>query len=203
MADNDKCVRCAYRLTWFGLWDSLFLALFKGVVGVTTHSRALTISAVYSIHDIISAVAILFGMKAAESPADEEHPYGHGAMENVVSLLTGLFIFAATVFLLGEALWAIVYKRYPQPHWTALVAALIAALVEETIYRYNICAWRHINSPAILTHARHHRADAISSLVVVRTLRHPQHCRPHRWRRGDEKRQGPPTRARLVGGFAP
>ena len=167
MADNAKCVRCAYNLTWFGLCDSLVLALFKGVVGVTTHSRALTMSAIYSIHDVVSALAILFGLKVAESPADAKHPYGYGGMENIVSLLTGLFIFVATVFLLGEAVWAIVYEKYPQPHWTALVAALIATLVEATIYGYNICAYRHINSPAILTHARHHRADAISSLAVV------------------------------------
>jgi len=167
MSGNEKCVRCAYNLTWFGLWDSLFLAAFKGVIGLTMHSRALTISAVYSLHDIISALTILFGMKVAETPADAEHPYGHGGMEHVVSLLTGLIILVATLFLLGDAIWAIMYEEYPQPHWTALAAAMIAALVEETIYRYNICAHRHINSPAILTHAHHHRADAISSVVVI------------------------------------
>jgi cation diffusion facilitator family transporter len=167
MADNAKCVRCAYTLTWVGLWDSLLLALFKGAVGVFTHSRALTISAIYSVHDVISALAILFGMKEAERPADAEHPYGHGQMENVVSLLTGVIIFTATLFLLGEASLAIAFEKYPQPHWTALVGALIAALVEATIYGYNICAYRHINSPAILTHAQHHKADAISSVVVV------------------------------------
>lgn len=167
MEGNEKCVRCAYNLTWFGLFDSLFLALFKGVIGLTTHSRALTISAVYSLHDVVSALTIIFGMKAAEAPADSEHPYGHGGMEDVVSLLTGLIIFTATGFLLGDAVWAIATEKYPQPHWTAAVAALIALLVEETIYRYNICAYRKINSPAILTHALHHRADAISSFVVV------------------------------------
>lgn len=167
MGGNEKCVRCAYNLTWFGLFDSLFLALFKGVIGLTTHSRALTISAVYSLHDVVSALAILFGMKVAEAPADAAHPYGYGGMENVVSLITGLIIFTATVFLFGEAVWAIACEKYPQPHWTAAVAAAIAFLVEETIYRYNICAYRKINSPAILTHARHHRADAVSSVVVV------------------------------------
>jgi cation diffusion facilitator family transporter len=88
-------------------------------------------------------------------------------MENVVSLLSGLLILTATLFLLGESAWALFTGRYPRPHWTALIGALIAALVEETIYRFNICAYRHINSPAILTHARHHRADAISSLAAV------------------------------------
>ncbi|MDD5657686.1 MAG: cation diffusion facilitator family transporter [Elusimicrobia bacterium] len=167
MYDQGKCVRCAYNLTWFGLWDSLLLGVFKGVVGYYTHSRALTMSAVYSIHDVISALAILLGLKVAENPADAAHPYGYGAMEDVVSLVTGLIIFAATLLLLGEAVWALAFGRYPQPHWTALIGALIAALVNETIYHFNICAYRRLNSPAILTHARHHRADALSSVAAV------------------------------------
>ncbi|MCB4757015.1 MAG: cation diffusion facilitator family transporter [Elusimicrobia bacterium] len=164
---EDKCVRCANRLAWVGLFDSFFLAVFKGVAGILTHSRALTMSAVYSLHDVISEVAILFGLKVASAPANEEHPYGHGDMENVVSIFNGLIIFGATIFLLFESV-GMLLKGQPAPlHWTALGAAVIATVANELIYRYDICAYRHINSPAMLTHARHHRADAVSSLAAV------------------------------------
>ncbi|MHC4360604.1 MAG: cation transporter, partial [Planctomycetota bacterium] len=63
MSDKDKCSKCASRLSWIGIWDSAFLALFKGVIGILTGSRALTASALYSLHDVISSVAVLIGLK--------------------------------------------------------------------------------------------------------------------------------------------
>ncbi|KKL10124.1 hypothetical protein LCGC14_2558970, partial [marine sediment metagenome] len=49
----------------------------------------------------------------------------------------------------------------------ALVAAIVSIVANEVIYRYNICAVKHINSPALVAHAKHHRADAISSVAVA------------------------------------
>jgi cation diffusion facilitator family transporter len=57
--------------------------------------------------------------------------------------------------------------EHAPPHWAALAAALISLFANEVIYRFNICAYKHMNSPALLAHAKHHRADVISSLAVV------------------------------------
>jgi len=92
MPGNDKCVKCASRLSWIGIWDSAFLALFKGVIGILTGSRALTASALYSLHDVISGVAVLIGLKIATRPADREHPYGYGNAEYIVCVFTSILI---------------------------------------------------------------------------------------------------------------
>ena len=140
---EEKCVRCAGRLAWYGLLDSFFLMIFKGAAGLLTHSSALTMSAVYSLHDVISEIAILFGLKISAAPANEEHPYGHGEMENVVSVFNGLVIFGSTIFLMYES-FQLLMKGHGEPlHWTALGAAVIATVANELIARYDFCAYKH------------------------------------------------------------
>ncbi|UCG58848.1 MAG: cation transporter [Phycisphaerales bacterium] len=167
MPQEKECIKCASRLSWIGIWDSAFLALFKGVVGILTGSRALTASALYSLHDVISGVAVLIGLKIATKPADKEHPYGYGNVEYIVCVFTSILILGATVFLLGDCIRIIFTAEHAPPHWATLAAAAISVAVNEIIYRFNICAYRHMNSPALLAHAKHHRADVISSLAVV------------------------------------
>ena len=167
MPEKQKCIRCATRISWIGLWDSVLLAIFKCVIGILTGSRALTASALYSLHDVISGVAVIIGLKIATRPADEEHPFGHGNAEYIVCVFTSILILGATVFLLGDCIRIIFMAKHSPPHWAALAAAVISIFANEVIYRYNICAYRHMNSPALLAHAKHHRADAISSLAVV------------------------------------
>ncbi|MHC4123680.1 MAG: cation diffusion facilitator family transporter [Planctomycetota bacterium] len=167
MSEKKKCSKCVSRLSWIGIWDSAFLAIFKGVIGILTGSRALTASALYSLHDVISSVAILIGLKVATRPADKEHPYGFGNAEYIVCVFTSILILAATVFLLGDSIRVIFMNEHTPPHWAVLIAAVISVAANEVIYRFNICAYKQINAPSLLAHAKHHRADVISSIAVV------------------------------------
>ncbi|MHC4075118.1 MAG: cation diffusion facilitator family transporter [Planctomycetota bacterium] len=167
MSEKDKCNKCASRLSWIGIWDSAFLALFKGFIGILTGSRALTASALYSLHDVVSGIAVLIGLKISTKPADKEHPYGYGNAEYIVCVFTSILILGATVFLLGDCIRILFMGEHAPPHWAALVAAVISLFANEIIYRFNICAYKHMNSPALLAHAKHHRVDVISSFAVV------------------------------------
>lgn len=165
--EKQKCVRCATQLSWIGLWDSFFLMIFKGTVGIFTGSRALIASSLYSFHDVLSGIAVLVGLKIASRPPDKEHPYGHGNAEYIVCVFTSILILGATIFILADCVRIIFLGEHAQPHWATIVAAVISVLANELIYRFNICAHRHTNSPALLAHAKHHRADVIASLAVV------------------------------------
>ena len=115
MPEKQKCVRCASQLSWIGLWSSVFLALFKGVVGISTGSRALTASALYSLHDVISGAAVIIGLRIATRPADEEHPYGYGNAEYIVCVFTSILILGVTVFLLGDCIRIIFSGEHAPP----------------------------------------------------------------------------------------
>ena len=167
MPEEQKCLKCVSVISWIGLADSVFLALFKGVIGMLTGSRALTASALYSLNDVISGIAVLIGLRVSTRPADKNHPYGHGNAEYIVAVFTSILILGATVFLLGDSFRIIFRGEHAPPSGVALMAAIVSVLANEVIYRYNICAVKHINSPALEAHAKHHRADVISSLAVA------------------------------------
>lgn len=167
MSEKQKCTRCIAWISWISLCDSILLAIFKGVIGILTHSRALTASALYSLNDAISAIAVIIGLRIAKRPADKNHPYGHGNAEYIVGVFTSILILVATVFLMGDCIRIIFQGEHPDPHWAALVAAIISVFANEVMYKYNICAVRHVNSPALSAHAKHHHADAVSSLAVA------------------------------------
>ena len=100
-------------------------------------------------------------------PPDKEHPYGYGNAEYIVCVFTSILILGATVFLLADCIRIIFMGEHAPPHWAALAAAITSVAANEVIYRFNICAYKQMNSPALLAHAKHHRADVISSLAVV------------------------------------
>lgn len=167
MPERAKCVKCATRMSWISIFDSLFLTIFKGTIGILTQSRALTASALYSLHDVISGIAVLIGLKVSETPADKKHPYGHGNAEYIVSVFSSILILGATIYIIADCIKIVFMGEHAPPHWAALGAAVISIFANEIIYRFNICASKQMNSPALHAHGKHHRADAISSLAVA------------------------------------
>lgn len=164
---NRTCARCVDIISWIGLFDSVALALIKGLVGILTRSHALTASALYSIHDVVSGAAVLIGMRISEKPADDDHPYGHGNAEYIICTFMSILIMGATIFLVADAARSLLKSDHVPPHWAALVAAAISVFANEAIYRFNLCGQKQIHSPVILAHGKHHRADAISSLAAL------------------------------------
>ena len=90
--DTKKSVAAWSSVIWSG-----FLAATKLVVGLFTGSLGILSEALHSVLDLVAAGGTVFAVKVAAQPADEEHPYGHGKVENLMAL-------AETLLLLATAL---------------------------------------------------------------------------------------------------
>ena len=77
----------AVRTIYFSIATSCGLALLKWVVGYFGNSYALIADAIESTSDIFSSIIVLIGLKYANRPADDNHPYGHGRAEPLVTFL--------------------------------------------------------------------------------------------------------------------
>lgn len=77
---------------------SVLLAIIKGLAGFFGNSYALIADAIESTSDIFSSFLVLLGLKYANKPADDNHPYGHGRIEPLVTfIVVGFLITSATV----------------------------------------------------------------------------------------------------------
>jgi cation diffusion facilitator family transporter len=100
----SKCVRCASMVGWIGLFTNLVLLILKGFVGIISGSQALVADAMYSAKDVVSSILVIIGLKVSNQPLDREHPYGHGKIEFILSMVISVIFLVVTAFLFVHAI---------------------------------------------------------------------------------------------------
>ena len=143
------------------------LAATQIVTGWLFQSQALIADGVHTLSDLVSDGVVLFAAgKAAASP-DENHPYGHGRIETLATIVVGLLLALAALgiaWTAGQRLLA--WETLTGPAPAALLFAALTLVAKEGLYQYTARAARRIQSPLLQANAWHHRTDAISSVVV-------------------------------------
>lgn len=162
-----RCVTCHQIVGWVGLMLNLGLSCLKLFVGVVAGSQALIVDAFYSVKDVVTSVLILVGLKFSKQPIDREHPFGHGKIEFLLSGAVSLVLMGATGALFFLAAGHLLEGEHKPPHLIALWTALFSVLVCWFLYRYTRCVAVEINSPVVMTLARHSQGDGFSSAAVA------------------------------------
>ena len=156
------------KVTLIGAVLDLVLGVAKVVVGISAGSQALVADGVHSFSDLATDFLVLFAAKHAHREADTEHPYGHGRIETVATVVLGVALALVAVGIAYDAMRRLLdHDLLMHPGWLALVVAVISVLSKEAIYQYTARAARRLRSKMLLANAWHSRSDAISSIIVV------------------------------------
>ena len=110
-----------------GIACNLVLFFVKLVMGMLSNSIAITSDAFNNLSDSASCIVTLFGYKLAAKPADKDHPFGHGRMEYLTSLVLAAVILFVGFELLSGSVDKIIH---PQPvHFSlAVLLSLLASI---------------------------------------------------------------------------
>lgn len=155
----------AIRTTYFSIIGNTCLALIKALAGIFGHSYALIADAMESTTDIFASFLVLLGLKYAKRPADENHPYGHGKIEPLITFLVVAFLVTSATVIAYESIHNI-QTPHQAPHaWTLLVLGAII-LWKEISFRIVIHKSKITNSTSLRADAWHHRSDAITSIMA-------------------------------------
>lgn len=155
----------AIKATYFSIIGNTILALIKGVAGFFGNSYALIADAIESTTDIFASFLVLFGIKYSNKPADDNHPYGHGRAEPLITfLVVGFLITSATIIAYESIVNIGIPHDLPKP-WTLIVLGAIILWKE---YSFRVVMKRSIetNSSSLKADAWHHRSDAITSVAA-------------------------------------
>ncbi|GAB6051958.1 cation diffusion facilitator family transporter [Magnetospira thiophila] len=164
----EKCVTCSKTVGWVGLITNSLLMVMKLFIGLISGSQAMVADAMYSAKDLISSVLVIIGMTVSTKPLDEEHPYGHGKVEFILSFAISVVFMIVTGYLLVHAISTLlITDNHRAPHMIALWAALLSVAVNVFMYYYSRCVSIESNSPMVRTLAKHHHADATASAGVA------------------------------------
>ncbi|WP_271400070.1 cation diffusion facilitator family transporter [Salinicoccus roseus] len=160
--------RKAQIATMIGIAVNLLLVVLKAVGGILGNSRALVADAAHSASDVVSSIAVLVGIRAAQKPPDSEHPYGHGKSENVATLIVAILLVVVGFEIIYNAIVSLMTGT--AENYTTMIALYViifSIVVKEVLFQYKYRLGTRIKSPALIADAWHHRSDAISSVVAL------------------------------------
>jgi cation diffusion facilitator family transporter len=156
----------ATRAAWLGLATNLVLGVTKLVGGIVGQSFALLADAVNSIGDVITTSIVIYALRVAQQPADEEHPYGHTRAEGIAATNVALLVIISALLVAWEALQRFFTTHAIPPAWTLWIAGA-NAVIKEAIFQYNLRIGRRTGSASMVANAWDHRSDALCALAVV------------------------------------
>lgn len=148
---------------------AVLLTGMKVVVGFSTGSIGILSEAAHSALDLVAAVVTLWAVRASSRPADADHPYGHGKIENFSALFETGLLLATCAWIVYEAskrLLGFQESHVEATPW-AFVIMVISIAVDVSRSRALARAARKHRSQALEADALHFSTDVWSSSVVI------------------------------------
>ncbi len=148
-----------------GMATNLVLACSKLAAGIFGHSHALVADAVESFADIFSSLIVWRALVVAETPPDENHPYGHGKAEPIAAATVAIMLMLAAGWIAVRSV-AEISEPHQSPAPFTLVVLIVVIAIKEILFRRVLRAADAVDSSAVRSDAWHHRSDAITSLAA-------------------------------------
>src|ERR1700746_110138 len=141
------------------------------VVGVTTGSLGILSEAAHSGLDLVAAIITFFFVQVSDKPADADHQYGHGKVENFSAFIeTGLLLLTC-IWIIYEAIKRLFFRSVEiEPTLWAFLIMFISIGVD--VWRSKALAKiaEKYDSQALEADALHFSTDVWSSSVVILSL---------------------------------
>ncbi len=150
--------------------SNTILISMKLAVGIASGAVSIISEAIHSLMDLAAAIMASFSIKVAAKPADEEHPYGHGKVENVSGVVEALLIFAASVLIVVEAVKKLLSREGVANIELGIAVMVVSGIVNFFVSRRLYKVAREEESVALEADALHLKTDVYSALGVAAGL---------------------------------
>lgn len=150
---------------------AIFLTGMKLGVGLWTNSLGLLSEAAHSGLDLIAALMTYFAVSVADKPADEDHPYGHGKMENVSALFQTILLLVTCGWIIWEAAERLIAgSAHVEANVWSFVVVVVSIVVDYSRSTALSRVAKKHGSQALEADALHFSSDIWSSLTVLAGL---------------------------------
>jgi len=144
------------------------LTAIKIVVGILTGSLGILAEAAHSGLDLVAALVTWFAVRASGKPADKDHHFGHGKIENLSALFETFLLLVTCIWIIYESIQRLFIHpvEVDASIWAFLVMA-VSIVIDATRSKILYAAARIHNSQALEADALHFSTDIWSSSVVI------------------------------------
>lgn len=150
-----------------GILCNLLLAAAKILVGILLGSVAIAADGLNNLSDTAASVVAVIGFRLAQSPADKDHPYGHGRFEYLSALGVAILILFVGVELIKLSIEKILSPTPIDLSFLAVAILTVSILVKLFMMHFFKELWRRTESSILRAAAQDSRNDV---LVTAATL---------------------------------
>ena len=155
------------RTSIIGILANGFLAAFKAVVGLMSHSIAIVMDAVNNLSDAASSVITIVGTKLAGKTPDRKHPFGYGRIEYLSAMLISMLVLYAGVTAFVESVKKIIEPDTPDYSTASLIIVAVAVVVKIILGRYVKSVGKAVNSDSLVNSGEDAMLDSVISASTL------------------------------------
>ncbi len=164
---KDNRAKIVIKTSILSIVSNIILAGFKAFVGFLTNSIAIISDAVNNLSDALSSIITIVGTKLAGKAPDREHPYGHGRIEYMTSLIVSAIVLYAGITALIESIKKIIYPEITNYNTITLVILIMGIIVKFILGVYVKKKGKEVNSDSLVASGQDAFNDAILSISVL------------------------------------
>ena len=156
------------KVAFWSVVAAVFITAFKLIIGILTGSLGILSEALHSGLDMVAAIITYFSVRVSDKPADREHNYGHGKVENLSALIETILLLVTCVWIIYEAVHRLLsgQTNIEVTVWSYIVV-ICSIIIDYTRSRALYRVARKHNSQALEADALHFSTDIWSSTVVL------------------------------------
>ena len=150
------------------VFAAIFLTASKIIVGVMTGSLGILSEALHSALDLVAAAITYFSVRVSDKPADDDHHFGHGKIENLSALIETVLLLVTCIWIVYEATHRLTTGNWEieVTYWSYIVV-VSSIIIDVWRSRALMKAAKKFNSQALEADALHFSTDIWSSAVVL------------------------------------
>jgi cation diffusion facilitator family transporter len=156
------------RVALHSMLAAAAMTLLKLAAGLLSGSLGVLSDAAHSGLDLVGAALTFFSVRVSDKPADEDHTYGHGKVENISSFGEVILMAASSAWIIWEAIQRIAHHSVELRHSVWPVAVVLTSIAVDFWRSRKLRAVAvRTGSPALATDAFHFASDIWSSVAVL------------------------------------
>lgn len=166
---NDSAVRTKYGVLSgiLGMICNIILFAVKLAAGFMMNSIAVISDAVNNLSDSGSSAVTIIGTKLSSGIPDKEHPYGHGRMEYISSLIIAFIIGLAGFELMQSSFGKMIHPEKVDFDLGIIIILSLSVLIKLWMFSYNRYMGSLTGSSVLYAAASDSLNDVISTAAII------------------------------------
>ena len=164
MANRSKKI---IQTSIIGILTNIGLVAIKAFVGLIANSISIIMDAINNLSDALSSVITIVGTKLSQKKPDAKHPYGHGRVEYLTSLIISVIILIAGSAAIVESIISIIEGHEPKFEIWSFILIAIAVVVKILLGLYFRFMGKKLNSEALKGSGIDALFDALLSFATL------------------------------------